>query len=145
MRLVVDENLHVDHNQEPVRTEEYARSTSLSGVLCSAREARAVTLGEASQQIHVPVKYLKMLESSNYSSICDELYLLPYLRAYAGFLELDGDELAVRFVNEVQRSESSGPPLPEFKEERRRVPGSWLTTVAVVFFVALALYLATLR
>jgi cytoskeletal protein RodZ len=144
VRVVVDGNLH-DHNQVSFSVENPIHGATLAGVLSAAREARAVTLGEASEQIHVPVKYLKMLESSNYSSICDELYLLPYLRAYSEFLDLDADQMAIRFVNEVQRTEVSGPPLPEIKEERSGVRGSWVTTVAVVFFVALALYLATLR
>jgi cytoskeletal protein RodZ len=65
-----------------------------------------------------------MLESSDYSQISDQLYLVPFLRRYATFLELDPEEMAIRFVREVQRADSSPPGVrmsePLIGERRKR-------------------------
>ena len=49
-----------------------------------------------------------MIERSDYGLISDQLYLMPFLRRYAAFLDLDGEEVAMRFVREVQRAEVRG-------------------------------------
>lgn len=119
---------------------------SLAMQLRSAREKQELSLSGVATKIHVPAKYLSMLESSDYSAICDELYLLPYLRSYSNFLGLSADETAVRFVQEVQHAEATATvKLPDLREDRFSARGSWFTTMAVVFFVVLGLYLASLH
>lgn len=116
--------------------------------LIRARQARNLTLDEAASQIRVPAKYLSMIEASDYGSISDALYLLPYLRSYVGLLQLDPDRMAARFVHEVQRAEvaaAATAPLPPAKDEGGGHARSWFTTAAVLLFVVAALYLATQR
>ena len=48
-----------------------------------------------------------MIESDSYGLISDQLYLVPFLRRYATFLGLDAEEVASRFVRDVQRAESN--------------------------------------
>src|SRR5262249_34606680 len=49
----------------------------------------------------------KMIETDNYGLISDQLYLVPFIRRYASFLEMDPEEIASRFVREVQHAESN--------------------------------------
>src|SRR5436190_444118 len=48
-----------------------------------------------------------MIETDNYGLISDRLYLIPFLRKYATFLGLDPEEIASRFVGEMQHAESN--------------------------------------
>lgn len=131
---------------EEVDAEQAANEPSLATLLRSAREKRELSLSGVAARIHVPAKYLSMLEASNYSAICDELYLLPYLRSYCGFLGLPADEMIVRFVQEVQRAEATAAvKLPDLREDRAAALSSWFTTMAVVLFVVLGFFLASLR
>ena len=130
------------HSQHDAEAAEEGRPAPSLGVqLRRAREARTMTLREAAELIHVPAQYLTMLESNDYSAISDELYLLPFLRAYAEFLELDASIMAALFLRGIQPMERLAEPTPEWAMKPAGRRGGWFTTAAVMFFVALALYL----
>jgi cytoskeleton protein RodZ len=48
-----------------------------------------------------------MIETDDYELISDRLYLVPFLRRYATFLGLDAEEIASRFVSNVQHAEAN--------------------------------------
>src|SRR2546429_7814098 len=83
--------------QKPERSD-----SNLGVLLTAARERHRLTQSEAAQKASIPAHYVRMLEANDYGLISDQLYLLPFLRKYAGFLDLDADVLGMRFVNEVQ-------------------------------------------
>lgn len=87
---------------------------SLGKSLAAARERRGVSRAEVVLQTRIPAHYIEMIESNDYGLISDQLYLLPFLRRYAAFLNLDGEEIAMRFVREVQRAE--GVAVPRMSE-----------------------------
>lgn len=115
---------------------------SLGEFLLSARQRRELSAADAATQAHVPQQYVKMLEAGDYRLISDQLYLLPFLRKYAGFLGLDADEIAMRFVREVQGAESHPIRIPDPPSVARTRRSGWLTSLAVTLFVLIALYLA---
>jgi cytoskeleton protein RodZ len=121
------------------------RARNLGVVLRTAREERALTLREVAERIRIPAHYLTMLEANDYSSIADELYLLPFVRSYAEFLGLDAGALATRFVRGIQPLERPAEPASDLAEEPAGRRGGWFTTAAVMLFVALALYLVGLK
>ena len=107
----------------PSKPVENADAT-LGSILSVARERSGSTRPAAAQKTRIPEHYLKMLESSDYSKISDQLYLVPFLRRYATFLELDPEEMAIRFVRDVQRADSTPPGVrmaePLIGERRKR-------------------------
>lgn len=115
---------------------------SLGEFLLSSRQRRELSAAEAANQARVPQQYIKMLEGGDYRLISDQLYLLPFLRKYAGFLGLDADEIAMRFVREVQGAESHPIRIPDPPPVARTRRSGWLTSLAVALFVLIALYLA---
>jgi cytoskeletal protein RodZ len=125
--------------------EEGKRARSVGVLLRSAREARAMTVREVAERIHIPAKYLTMLEANDYSAIADELYLLPFVRGYAEFLGLDAGTMSARFVRGIQPLERVAEPAPELAVEPAGRRSGWFTTAAVMLFVALALYLVGLK
>jgi hypothetical protein len=99
----------------PVSKEKAARTDeaeqSLGAFLIAAREGRGLSAEEVVRETRLPAHYLRMMETNDYSEISDQLYLVPFLRRYAGFLELDQEDVAMRFVREVQRADGNpGPP-----------------------------------
>ncbi len=118
------------------------RDQNLGEFLVAARQRRELTATEAGDKARVPQHYIKMLEAGDYSLISDQLYLLPFLRRYAEFLGLDADEIAMRFVREVQGAESRPIRIPDPPEVEHSKRSGWLTSVAVILFVLVALYLA---
>jgi len=81
---------------------------SLGTFLIAARERRGFATDEVVRQTRIPANYLRMMETNDYSEISDQLYLVPFLRRYASFLELDQEDVAMRFVREVQRADPAG-------------------------------------
>jgi cytoskeletal protein RodZ len=85
-----------------------------------------------------------MIESDNYAAISDQLYVLPFIRRYAEFLGLDSEEVAIRFVREVQRAESNVIKISEPIVDRRRgqsQPWIWIGAMIVIVIVAAIIFL----
>jgi len=61
------------------------------GCATAAREQRGLTVSEAAQQASIPAQYVRLLEGEKNVTVgvADELYLVPFLRRYATFLNLD--------------------------------------------------------
>jgi cytoskeletal protein RodZ len=113
---------------------------SLGMFLLASREKRVVTREDAARDTRIPAHYLRMMESNDYSMIADQLYLLPFLRRYSEYLGLDSEDVAIRFVREVQRAENNpGPTLPSTRGEAERDPSNlWaiLGALAVIALIA---------
>jgi cytoskeletal protein RodZ len=86
-----------------------AETPSLGAFLASARERRGVSCEDAMRETRIPNHYIRMIESNDYTMISDQIYVLPFLRRYAEFLKLDPEEIAMRFVREVQRADNVPP------------------------------------
>jgi hypothetical protein len=116
---------------------------SLGKTLTAARERRGVSRADVVAETRIPAHYLEMIESSDYGLISDQLYLMPFLRRYAAFLKLDGEEVAMRFVREVQRAEGAAAPRmsePLATHDRRRTPWGRVALVIIVLAAIVVLY-----
>lgn len=118
---------------------------SLGSFLATTRERRGITRDGVVTETRIPAHYIGMIESDNYSAISDQLYLLPFIRRYADFLGLNSEEIAIRFVREVQRAESNvvriSQPIVD-RHQRRGHLGIWtLTALALAIMAAAGLYL----
>ena len=80
---------------------------SLGKLITETRERKGMTRDQVIAEAHLPAHYVKMIETDNYDLISDRLYLVPFLRRYATFLGLDAEEVASRFVSNVQHAEAN--------------------------------------
>ncbi len=116
----------------------------LGKILTGARERRGVSRAQAVAETRIPAHYIDMIESSDYGLISDQLYLMPFLRRYAAFLKLDGEEIAMRFVREVQRAESMAATQrmsePLETHDSHRLPWGRIAAVVVVLSAIVVLY-----
>ena len=92
----------------------YAQEAERSGfgqLLERARSERGVSLEEAEQATRIRRDYLQKLESDDHSTMPEPIYVRGFVKAYATYLDLDGDRLAtqVRFWQERRRRARRGP------------------------------------
>jgi cytoskeletal protein RodZ len=119
---------------------------SLGQIMTMARERRGGSRDQAAVDSNIPGYYLTMIESDDYSSIADQLYLLPFLRRYAIFVELDPEEVASRFIRDVQRADMNATRMSEpiaMIDHTKHFP--WIEAViggVAVLIVALLIWLA---
>lgn len=118
---------------------------SLGTFLIAAREGRGLTPEDVVRETRLPPHYLRMMETNDYSKISDQLYLLPFLRRYATFLDLDQEDVAMRFVREVQRADNTPParldqPLLAEPRKRRGWTGALVVIGLLVVVVGIYLY-----
>jgi cytoskeleton protein RodZ len=121
---------------------------SLGKTLAAARERRGVSRDEVASQTRIPAHYLDMIESSDYGLISDQLYLMPFLRRYAAFLNLEGEEVAMRFVREVQRAEGAAVPRmsePLAVHDNKHAPWGRVAVVTIVLCAIVVLYIIASR
>ena len=115
---------------------------SLGHVITEARERKGLTREQVANEAHLPPHYVKMIETDSYDMISDRLYLVPFLRRYATFLGLDAEEIASRFVTNVQHAEANVVRISQELTMVAKKPGSSRRIVFVVLVGAVVLLLA---
>ena len=110
-------------------------SGRVATILREAREARGLTVSDASKATRIWERYLQALEANApLQEFPAPVYARSFLRAYAEFLELDTDSIVRRFDEDHPVPEDPIlEPLPVLRPRRRAVAG------ALVFVSALAL------
>lgn len=122
-----------------------AQSTNdltLGQSIVETRERKGLTQDDVVRQTHLPIHYVRMIESDSYGAIADQLYVLPFLRRYATFLDLDAEEVASRFIRDVQRSETNVTRMSEPITMVTKRSGRWRTLLFGVLVAAIVVLLA---
>jgi cytoskeleton protein RodZ len=117
-------------------------------ILEKARMERGLTLEEAEHATKIRKRYLSGLEREDYGVLPDAVYARGFLKTYANYLGLDGEELAreLRDRRRPRRDRSNAtygaPAASEFdrplvnpgglrNKERRKVSGTTIRTLLV--------------
>jgi cytoskeleton protein RodZ len=118
---------------------------SLGQFLTEARKSGGYTAEQVAAETHIPPNYIRAIETDDYGLISDQLYLLPFVRRYAAFVGLDPEDVASRFVHDVQKAENTvakiGEPIPMITMERRTGGGRYLILLIVLLVGAVAGFL----
>jgi cytoskeleton protein RodZ len=120
--------------------------------LKSVREARGIELEQASRVTKISKSYLVAIEQGDFDKLPNAAYIKGFLRLYASFLSLSGDEVVRRYEStlpatakpqaEVKSTEHSGVEIVA-KAKREGGPGRWLIPILLLALVILAaLFLA---
>src|SRR4028118_465595 len=97
-------------------------------VLERARKDRGLSLEEAERATKIRKRYLIGLENDDYTVLPDAVYARGFLKTYANFLGLDGDELSrklrtrkkPRRERRLSYAAPSSAPDPPITRPRRR-------------------------
>jgi len=115
-------------------------------LLRDTREALGLTLDEIEDTIHIRACHLQALEEGNLDSLPSPVQTRGFLRNYAEFLGLQGDEILLRYAELIQRKTRQPIPNDTVRDVAAVVPRpprlSWLnsdlfiTVVLSVFLVS---------
>lgn len=91
--------------------------------LKSVREARGVTLDEATRVTKISKNYLVAIEQGEFTKLPNAAYIKGFLRLYAGYLSLNGDEVVQRYESSLPAAAATpvARPEPETRTERSSV------------------------
>ena len=117
---------------------------SLGQLFTEARDRKGLTRDQVATEAHLPPHYVKMIETDSYDQISDRLYLVPFLRRYAAFLGLDAEEIASRFVSNVQHAEANVVRISQEITMVAKKPAAGGRIVFAVLIAAVLLVLADL-
>jgi len=76
-------------------------------ILKKARIERRIDLEEVSDKTKIPIKHLKVIESGQYQLLPGESYARLYIKSYAEFLGLSGDDCISFFRRDLGVSQPS--------------------------------------
>jgi cytoskeletal protein RodZ len=85
--------------------------------LRNARELKKLTIKDISKETNISTRFLEALEEEEFDKIPGEPYLLGFLRNYAEFLKLDGDEIVQNYKG--YKIGESATPLEELTKPTR--------------------------
>jgi len=81
--------------------EDNEANSTVGDWLASARVAKGVTLKQASEVTRIGKSYLNALEENKFDEMPNEAYAKGFVRQYASFLGLSGDEAVVRLEKQL--------------------------------------------
>jgi len=123
--------------------------TSLGQFLAEARKSGGYTPEQVAAEAHIPSHYIRAIETDDYGLISDQLYLLPFVRRYAAFIGLDPEDVASRFVHDVQKAETTATktsePIPMITRESKSGGGRYLVMVILLIVAGLTVLLLVRR
>lgn len=124
--------------------------SSIGNILRTERETQGRTLTEVSKAVYIKTKYLSALEEENFAAIPGEVYVKGFIRAYASYLGMDGEELVAQYdgpSDSVLLQKESPTAVTEGgkgRRRRRRKAVSWpeiTIIVGVILFILLIVWL----
>lgn len=124
--------------------------SSIGNILRTERETQGRTLTEVSKAVYIKTKYLSALEEENFAAIPGEVYVKGFIRAYASYLGMDGEELVAQYDGPsesilLQKETSTAvTEVGKGRRRRRRKAVSWpeiTIIVGVILFILLIVWL----
>jgi len=106
----------------------------------AAREARNLSLSDVSEQIHIRTVYLQSLEDEEWSAIAAPVYVRGFIRTYARFLGLPGEQAVAIFNESLGASATKQHEVATAPARRRPSILLWVAGAAAVLLVAFVAY-----
>lgn len=123
--------------------------SSIGNILRTERETQGRTLTEVSKAVYIKTKYLSALEEENFAVIPGEVYVKGFIRAYASYLGMDGEELVAQYDGPsepifLQKEAPTAVESGKGRRRRRRKTVSWpeiTIIIGVILFILLIVWL----
>ena len=99
---------------------------------------------EVSKAVYIKTKYLSALEEENFAAIPGEVYVKGFIRAYASYLGMDGEELVAQYDGPSESILLQKETPTAVTEGGRRKAVSWpeiTIIIGVILFILLIVWL----
>lgn len=124
-----------------------SQKRSVGAYLREARESRGLPLDEAARVTRIGKNYLLAIEGEMYEKLPNPAYIKGFLRVYAGYLGLSGDEVVAMYDSSLASppSAQASPEPAKVGPQRRRGgkpagAGRWLVPLVLLVVVAVTAY-----
>lgn len=97
-----------------------AELQTLGSELRAAREGRDLSLSDVERTIKIRAKFLEALEQGNAAALPSPVQARGFLRSYARFLQLDGDEYVARWEEALSGKRRNVRRAPQTLSDGRR-------------------------
>ena len=119
---------------------------SVGSLLRRTREARGIPIEEAARVTRIGQSYLAALEADRFDSLPNIAYTKGFLRAYAAYLGISGDEAVAMYERSLAPLSVQGDSEePAARRPRRRLAppkrGRWAVPVILLALIAVAAYI----
>lgn len=81
-----------------------------------ARKQKGISIREAAETTKIRGEYLSHFENNQFDINLPEIYVRGFLRNYARFLRLDGDQILIEYQHQQRGAQGFSPPPREAKE-----------------------------
>ena len=111
-------------------------ATDLGAMLRDVRVSRGVTLRDAASSLRIRIAYLEAIEAGRFKDLPGATYASGFLRSYASYLGVDGDDVVNRFkaaLDGLKRPTNLVLPSPA---ETGHMPTGSVFLVAAVIAIA---------
>jgi cytoskeletal protein RodZ len=120
---------------------------TVGSYLREVRESKGIGLEEAAAVTRIGKNYLLAIEGEMYDKLPSAAYIKGFLRVYAGYLGLPGDEIVAMYDN-TRAFQQTRPSRDGDKDEAKREdrpktssPGRWLVPLLLLAAVVVAAYI----
>ncbi|MGB1548621.1 MAG: helix-turn-helix domain-containing protein, partial [Alphaproteobacteria bacterium] len=107
-------------------------------MLREAREGREEEIPQISERLRIRAAYLRAIEEGRYSDLPGDAYAIGFVRAYANYLGLDGEEAVRRFKKEASVSGKATSLVFPIPAREGRAPKGVVLLLSIL--LALAIY-----
>jgi cytoskeleton protein RodZ len=120
---------------------------SVGTYLREVRESRGIQLEEASGVTRIGKNYLLAIEEETFDKLPNPAYIKGFLRIYAGYLGLSGDEIVALYdkshsFHQIQALPDSGKDKPRRdKKPKTAGRGRWLVPLFLLAIVVATVYM----
>ncbi len=120
---------------------------TVGSYLREVRESKGIGLEEAAKVTRIGRNYLAAIEDGAFDKLPSSAYVKGFLRVYAGFLGLSGDEVIAMLDNSADAQQGQPARDGEKKTQRRRqrtptsMPGRWLVPFFLLVAVCVTAYI----
>jgi cytoskeleton protein RodZ len=94
---------------------------TLGEKLRAAREARGISIRDVAEQTRIAPMYIECIENDNYKPLPGGIFNKGFVKSYARFIGMDENEALQDYSRLLSQTESSAPPLEEFRSYRPEV------------------------
>jgi cytoskeleton protein RodZ len=99
----------------------YQMAETLGEKLRAAREARGISIRDVAEQTRIAPMYIECIENDNYKPLPGGIFNKGFVKSYARFIGMDENEALQDYSRLLSQTESSAPPLEEFRSYRPEV------------------------
>ncbi len=115
---------------------------SIGEYLKREREFRNISLEEISRKTKIRAKILRGLEEDRLDFFDSPVFVKGYLKAYAGYVGLNPNDVVLRYEASLKEDDTSPPPKKSFED----TPGQWsikyiVLPVSILVLIGVLLFL----